>query len=543
MEFLVFKSLSLTAKLSLVPAVALLGLILFVGHTSLQLAETNDRLLVLESRSYPILEQSDAVIFQFSRLPGLLNNAVSAGEATLVDEARQLLADIETQQQQLGTLLSDAQRSGELRAWREAVAAYGQNALEVSRQLIDGSASFGDLGDNLQRMTADLERAQALASVFRTSAYQDFQRTLASTRSDNVATTQLGIGLSILLIILVGCGAWWVTANIMSNVRRVIASLRAIASGDGDLTRRIEGVSNDEIGTMIQLFNAFLDKLQATIRQIVEAASPLAQMSQDLYRLTSEAERNAQSQQEHTDSIGRDILTMSERIEEVAQRSRQASDEAGAASQQANAARENIGALAGGIQDLGNSVMSSVTAMTQLEQETQEVGSVLTVIRTIAEQTNLLALNAAIEAARAGEQGRGFAVVADEVRNLAQKTASSTEQIQEIIQRLQRSANAVLDAMTSNGAKARASIERSSEATRLLDDIARTVGQIDTLNAAIARFTQEQIGLSSSIQQETRVLQQGAQATAHGAGTTTRLGEQLVSTGDHLHAATAQFRV
>src|SRR5690606_3656397 len=119
MEFLVFKSLSLTAKLSLVPAVALLGLILFVGHTSLQLAETNDRLLVLESRSYPILEQSDAVIFQFSRLPGLLNNAVSAGEATLVDEARQLLADIETQQQQLGTLLSDAQRSGELRAWRE----------------------------------------------------------------------------------------------------------------------------------------------------------------------------------------------------------------------------------------------------------------------------------------------------------------------------------------------------------------------------------------------------------------------------------------
>ncbi len=359
-----FKSLSLTAKLSLVPAVALLGLILFVGHTSLQLAETNDRLLVLESRSYPILEQSDAVIFQFSRLPGLLNNAVSAGEATLVDEARQLLADIETQQQQLGTLLSDAQRSGELRAWREAVAAYGQNALEVSRQLIDGSASFGDLGDNLQRMTADLERAQALASVFRTSAYQDFQRTLASTRSDNVATTQLGIGLSILLIILVGCGAWWVTANIMSNVRRVIASLRAIASGDGDLTRRIEGVSNDEIGTMIQLFNAFLDKLQATIRQIVEAASPLAQMSQDLYRLTSEAERNAQSQQEHTDSIGRDILTMSERIEEVAQRSRQASDEAGAASQQANAARENIGALAGGIQDLGNSVMSSVTGAT-----------------------------------------------------------------------------------------------------------------------------------------------------------------------------------
>src|SRR5690606_31975731 len=241
------KSFSLTAKLSLVPAVALLGLILFVGYTSLQLAETNDRLQVLESRSYPILEQSDAVIFQFSRLPGLLNNAVTAGEAALVDDARLLLNDIDAQQRQLGGLLEDAQRSQELQAWRNAVNAYGKNALEVSRQLIDGTASFGDLAENLQRMTSDLERAQAMASAFRSSAYQDFQQTLALTRGGNVATTQLGIGLSILLIVLVGCGAWWVTRNIMGNVHRVIDSLRAIARGDGDLTQRIDVVSNDEI--------------------------------------------------------------------------------------------------------------------------------------------------------------------------------------------------------------------------------------------------------------------------------------------------------
>ena len=353
----------------------------------------------------------------------------------------------------------------------------------------------------------------------------------------------MGIILSLLLVALVALGSWLVISSIMRNVHGVIDSLQAIARGDGDLTRRVSVEANDEIGAMIELFNGFLDKLQGTIRQIVEAASPLGQMSQELYRLTQGSEENASSQQGHTDSISRDIQTMTSSIQEVAQRSRQASDEAGAAAKQADAARQSIGSLSTSISDLGSSVMGAVEAMQQLEEETQQVGSVLTVIRSIAEQTNLLALNAAIEAARAGEQGRGFAVVADEVRNLAQKTAASTAEIQQIIQRLQNSANGVLNVMTVNGEKAQGSIERSVQATQMLDVIAQAVGQINQLNAGIAQFTQEQIGLSSSIQQETAVLQGDAQATAHGAQATARLGEQLLSTGDHLRAATAQFRV
>jgi methyl-accepting chemotaxis protein len=334
-----------------------------------------------------------------------------------------------------------------------------------------------------------------------------------------------------------------VIRSVMSNIHGVIDSLKAIASGDGDLTRRVNVETSDEIGVMIKLFNGFLDKLQGTIRQIVDAASPLGGMSKELYRLTQGAEENARSQQGHTDSISRDISTMTGSIQEVAQRSQQASQEAGAASKQAETARQNIGSLSSSISDLGSSVLGSVKAMEQLEEETQQVGSVLTVIRSIAEQTNLLALNAAIEAARAGEQGRGFAVVADEVRNLAQKTAASTAEIQNIIQRLQSSANGVLNVMTLNGEKAQASIERSVAATQTLEAIAQAVRQIDELNAGIAQFTQEQIGLSNSIQKDTEVLQRDTQATTHGADATARLGEQLVSTGDHLRAATAQFRV
>ncbi|MDL0438901.1 methyl-accepting chemotaxis protein [Stutzerimonas frequens] len=538
------KNLSLTAKLSLVPAVALLGLVLYVVYTSLQLSATDSRLVLLETRSYPTLEKADAVIFQFSRVPALLNNAVAAGEPGILDEARDVLQQIDSQQQALASLLSEQRQQHQaLSDWRKAVRDYADNALAASSKLIDGSASFDDLRPGLDRMASDLAQAQKLASDFRAQAYADFQQTLVQTREANAATTRLGIILSLVLVVLVSLGAWLVIRSVMVNIRGVIASLQSIARGDGDLTQRVNVESNDEIGAMIELFNSFLDKLQRTIRQIIEAAAPLGQVSKDLYQLTQGSEENAKSQQHHTDSISRDILTMTSSIQEVAQRSQQASDEANSAARQAATAREHVGSLSTGINDLGDSVMGAVKAMEQLEEETQEVGSVLTVIRSIAEQTNLLALNAAIEAARAGEQGRGFAVVADEVRNLAQKTAASTAEIQQIIQRLQNSANTVLNVMTSNGEKSRASIERSIEATQLLEAIAGTVNQIDELNAGIAQFTQEQIGLSSSIRQETQVLQQDAQATANGAEATARLGEQLVSTGDHLRAATSQFRV
>ncbi|BAU75522.1 methyl-accepting chemotaxis protein (plasmid) [Pseudomonas aeruginosa] len=538
-----FKAISLTLKLSLPPAVALIGLLLFVGYTALQLDDNDSRLVTLEKQSYPTLETADKVNFQFSRIPGLLNSAVAAGERETLDEARKVLAGVSASLRDLESL-TDARtdRAKELQAWSAAIRRYADNAFASSDRLLDGAA-FEDLRPNLDRMAVDLKRAKEAGDRFRSHAYADFQSSLKQVRTDNATTTRVGYLLSAFLLLVVSIGSVLVIRQVMNNIQGVIQSLRAIASGDGDLTRHVNVESGDEIGEMIGLFNGLLDRLQGTIRQIIETAGPLEQMSRELHRLTRGAEKSAHSQQGRTESISRDIGTMSSSIQEVAQRSRQASEEASAATRQAEEARQNIDSLSSSIGDLGSSVLSSVQAMQQLEEETQQVGSVLTVIRSIAEQTNLLALNAAIEAARAGEQGRGFAVVADEVRNLAQKTAASTAEIQSIIQRLQSSANGVLHAMTLNGAKARASIERSEQATLTLEAITRAVRQIDELNAGIAQFTQEQIGLSRSIQQDTEMLQQDTQATTQGADTTARLGEQLVSTGDHLRSATAQFRI
>lgn len=330
-------------KLFLPPAIALFGLLLFVGFTAVQLDDNDSRLVSLEKQRYPTLEAADNVIFQFSRLPGLLNSAVAAGERDTLDEASDVLADVHARLRDLEPLTAErADRNRELQAWSAANKRYADNALASFGQLLDGAA-FDDLRSHFDRMASDLKNAQALGEQFRSHAYVDFQSSLTQVRADNATTTHVGYLLSFCLLLLVSASAAWVIRQVMGNVRGVIASLRTIASGDGDLTRRVHVDSSDEIGEMIGLFNGLLDSLQDALRQVIETAAPLEQMSHELHRLTQGAEDSARSQQERSESISRDIDTMTNSIQEVAQRSRQASEQASAAPSQAEVANIFLG--------------------------------------------------------------------------------------------------------------------------------------------------------------------------------------------------------
>ena len=392
-------------------------------------------------------------------------------------------------------------------------------------------------------MASDLEAAQKLGSTFRANAYEDFQSTLGQARTDNATTTRTGYILSAVLVALVGLGALLIIRGIMGNVHGVIESLQAIARGDGDLTRRVNVDSRDEIGEMIQLFNGFLDKLQGTIRQIIEAAGPLGGMSQELYRLTQESKENSRSQQGHTDSIGRDIQTMTSSIQEVAQRSQQASEGAGAASRQADTARASIGSLSTSISDLGSSVLGAVQAMQQLEEETQQVGSVLTVIRSIAEQTNLLALNAAIEAARAGEQGRGFAVVADEVRNLARRTQDSVVEIRQVIAALQSGTSQVVSAILASHEQAHLTQQRSTQAVVTLEAITHAIATIQEMSNQIEIAIKEQGKVSGEISQNINSIRKTSELVTQSAESSSAMFDDLEQLSHQQQLLVGQFKV
>lgn len=250
------KNLSLSLKLALLPTIAVLGLLLFVAFATSQLSNNDQRLNTLEQSNYPTLEKADAAIFKFSLLPGMLNSAVAASEASDLDQVRTALKEIDTLHSALQPLTRESKELTEqLRLWQKAVRQYSDNALSTSAQLIAGSANFEDLRGNLDRMAGDLQSAQKRADEFRSLAYQDFRNNLEQARADNTATIRFGVITTVALVILLGLGAWLVISSIMRNVHGVIDSLTGIAQGDGDLSRRVEIQANDEIGQMIGLFN------------------------------------------------------------------------------------------------------------------------------------------------------------------------------------------------------------------------------------------------------------------------------------------------
>lgn len=294
------------------------------------LSSNNERLSKLEQRYYPALEQTDSIIFNFSRLPNLLNNAVAAGEQEIIKEADATIADINSK---LSAVKQLSEGEGDLavsaKAWAESISTYYQNARDSSEKIITGSASFDDLRPNLERMSKDLQASKELGDKFRAAVYANFHDSLELALSNNSTTISVGLILVIVLSAVVILCSLLVIRQIMQNVHDVIESLQDIAKGDGDLTRRIKNDSRDEIGTMIGHFNGLLDTLQQTIGSVIKSAEPLNQVSSQLYQLTQSVERNASSQHTHTQSIVNNIQDMVSSVQDINSRTGQA---AGAAS-------------------------------------------------------------------------------------------------------------------------------------------------------------------------------------------------------------------
>ena len=319
--------------------------------------------------------------------------------------------------------------------------------------------------------------------------------------------------------------------------------IHELATGGGDLTARLPINQNDEIGNLRQSVNDFIQHLQNMITIIVVDVEKLAVESSQLRASGNELSQVADTQSDESNQVATSVTEMSASVHEVARNSNAAADKTEHATKLASNGRVIVDETASTIRKLASEVEDAAVVIKQLANDSNDIGSVLDVIRGIAEQTNLLALNAAIEAARAGEQGRGFAVVADEVRTLASRTQQSTQEIQDMIQRVQTSATNAVDAMDTGCTQAQLTVEKAAEADNALQEIGQTIEAINSMNSQIATAAVEQTAVSEEINRNIESINSSSEKTARGATQVASASDQLSELSSRLKDLVSQFKV
>ena len=367
-------------------------------------------------------------------------------------------------------------------------------------------------------------------------------------RLDEVAankTRAIGIiAVTVVLGVLISIGNYLFSLNsIATPLKEMAARMRDIATGNGDLTARIAVKGDDEIADVANNFNLITSKTQNMIRQIVDTATELSSSADELQSVATHSQSSLFRQKSDIDQMAAAMHEMTATVQEVARNAAQAATAAEQTNREAASGKSVVSKTIRVIQDHASEVGVAASVIQKLEKDSENIGSVLDVIKGIAEQTNLLALNAAIEAARAGEQGRGFAVVADEVRTLASRTQESTREIEQMIVNLQNGASNAVAAMNKGQGQAEESAEHARQAGQSLDAIANSIATISDMNHQIATAVEEQTAVATEINRNVCGVSDAAHEVTTGSDQSVRASQRVANLSSQLLTISQQFRV
>ncbi|MGK8478875.1 methyl-accepting chemotaxis protein [Stutzerimonas stutzeri] len=315
---------------------------------------------------------------------------------------------------------------------------------------------------------------------------------LDSFRTSAVVAALIAVGVILLLLGML----MRVLMRPLTDMGRAMAN---IAEGEGDLTRRLTVQSHDEFGELASAFNRFVERIHTSIREVSSATQQVNEVAARVLAASNSSMANSDEQASRTNSVAAAINELGAAAQEIARNAADASQQASGARHQAEDGRQVVEQNIRAMRELSAKISASCSQIEALNAKTVDIGQILEVIKGISEQTNLLALNAAIEAARAGEAGRGFAVVADEVRNLAHRTQSSAQEIQQMIEQLQVGAGASVQTMTESQRQSESSVSIADRAGERLGEVTQRIGEIDGMNQSVATATEEQTAVIESL--------------------------------------------
>ncbi|MBH3404387.1 methyl-accepting chemotaxis protein [Pseudomonas glycinae] len=402
-----------------------------------------------------------------------------------------------------------------------------QDKLEEMRALINTKIKDGtdQMGEQLNKLIA-INAAGAKDASIQAGEYYN------SAITGIVAVAVIAALLTVLL-------AWLLTRSIVTPLNRAVAAAQTIAGGN--LTKVIEVDGKDEPARLLEALVAMQSNLRKTIEQIAGSATQLGAAAEELSAVTEEASRGLQQQNDEIEQAATAVNEMTAAVEEVARNAVSTSEASNQSTHAAREGRDQVVKTVDAIQTMTHDVQSTAQMIEGLAAQGRDIGKVLDVIRAIAEQTNLLALNAAIEAARAGEAGRGFAVVADEVRALAHRTAQSTQEIEKMVAGIQNGTGEAVESMQQSNQRTQTTLEMARAAGVALEQITQSIHQINERNLVIASASEEQAQVSREVDRNLVNIRDLATQSAAGANQTSAATHELSRLAVDLNAMVARF--
>lgn len=542
---------NLSLRTKIIAPMIFLALI-FLGVAILSI----NNLSSLTNSSNKIVNQYMPAIEHLLRIDSDLYSIQSAERSLIFlkvgDEQYNLMARQQTEKLQdierlIEALLSELTGNTEkqlLSQFRESLETWKQTTLAIERERREGGRigrrtaidfSFGIGYEQFQGVQETLTKLIDTVNQNAKDEKQLINGLSESSKASQIVSSIIGLALVITVAI-------YLPYSVLKPLNQLMSRVNAIAHGDGDLTARLKIDNQDEFGKLATAFNSFLNKLQKIIGSVAGSIDQIASQAEELSVITNITNESITKQNSNIEEVANAIQKMSTSVNAVSQSTSEAANSASAANERSLSGRQIVQETIQSIEELAGGVNESAGVVRLLLEDSDNIGGVLDVIKSIAEQTNLLALNAAIEAARAGEQGRGFAVVADEVRSLAGRTQESTQEIQNIIERLQQGTQNSVHVMEQGQFKVQQSVEKASLAGEALEAITRSVNTINTMSSQVVMAIEEQNTMTNNINENLHQITNSTSQSSQNIGEVQASGEELARLAASLQEQIGLFK-
>jgi methyl-accepting chemotaxis protein len=532
--------LSIKYKIMAIALIGILGLSLYLFFSIKAQYETEIKLDRIEQIIFPTIERVDRSGSLLFELRNQLGTALSEEDLDLVSDAEQSARKLDSLLKEIINLNEKKQNAVKLqKAYRQ----YKQPSIALARGMLNGTIDFTQLASQAEKVNQSYDNFSAELSNYRNQSYNNFEQAIQAINEQNKQTGIFGIGIALVIIFVLILSAWSIANIITKTINRIVHSLADMSTGQGDLTIRLQTRAEDEVGDLVKNFNGFITHLQLLVKVMANLSQGVSNGADKVKNIAGRTQEGIHHQQDEINLVATAVNEMAATAQEVSRNAEEAANATKQAQEGTHQSQKIMAENITSISALVADVEHAREVIQNLAKESALIGNASQVIQGIAEQTNLLALNAAIEAARAGEQGRGFAVVADEVRSLAGRTEESTTEIQSIIERLQTGTEQAVNAMESSREKAVKVVDQSQETESSLIHIMTNVDTINNMNSQVANAAVEQSSVSEEVSSNIVKINELSEDTVDEAAHTSQASSDLAEQAQNLRNIVNEFKV